>query len=211
MPTYNPQIFIIEDDDDLRHAIISSLRIERFVVQDYSTPLAFLKNYDHESGCIITDIQMPNMNGLELQSELKRRCIDIPLVFISAHGNIQMAVEAIKKGAFDFIEKPFKQSVLMECINRAISYDYENYENRLYKQQILKRYSTLTPREKEILSLLSENNGTLTNQIISDMFSISKRTVEVRRSTIMAKMLAQTRSELVSFSQLIGKENKQND
>ncbi len=99
----------------------------------------------------------------------------------------------------------------MECINRAISYDYENYENRLYKQQILKRYSTLTPREKEILSLLSENNGTLTNQIISDMLSISKRTVEEHRSTIMAKMLAQTRSELVSFSQLIGKENKQND
>ena len=211
MPTYNPKIFVIEDDDDLRHAIISSLRIERYPVQDYSTPLAFLKNYDYDSGCIVTDIQMPNMNGLELQTELKRRGIDIPLVFISAHGNIQMAVEAIKKGAFDFIEKPFEQNVLMACITKAISHDYENFENRLYKQQIMKRYSTLTPREKEILGLLAQNNGTLTNQSISEMLSISKRTVEVHRSTVMAKMLAQTRSELVSFCQLIEKESPQDN
>ena len=203
MSAYKPTIYLIEDDDDVRHALRTSLLIENHPIQDYSSPLAFLKNYNNQDGCIISDIQMPNMNGLELQSELIRLKIEIPLIFISAHGNIEMAVNTIKHGAFEFIEKPFDQKTLRNCVSLAISHDYENFENKLYKQKILQRYNTLTPREKEIIKLLSDSNGTLTNKLISDLLSISKRTVEVHRSTVMAKMIAQTRSELVTFVKLI--------
>lgn len=209
MPTYKPSIFIIEDDDDVRHSIITSLSIYNYPILDYSSPVTFLKNYSNQDGCIVSDIQMPNMNGLELQEHLNKQNIDIPLILITAFGNIKMAVQSIKKGAYEFIEKPFESAQIQNAVIDSINQDYENFETKQFKRIILERYETLTPRESEILTLLSENNGTLTNQSISDILHISKRTVEVHRSTVMAKMLAHTRAELVTFSRYINNKEMQ--
>ena len=209
MSAYKPTIFIIEDDDDVRHSIITSLSVYNYPIQDYSTPVTFLKNYSHQDGCIVCDIQMPHMNGLELQEQLINQNIDIPLILITAFGNIKMAVSAIKNGAYEFIEKPFDSIQIQKAVTESINQDHENFEAKLFKRKIVERYETLTPRETEILTLLSENNGTLTNQTIAEILHISKRTVEVHRSTVMAKMLAHTRAELVTFSQYVCKEEKQ--
>ena len=209
MSAYKPTIFIIEDDDDVRHSIITSLSIYNYPIQDYSTPITFLKNYSQQDGCIVSDIQMPQMNGLELQEQLNKQNLELPLILITAFGNIKMAVTAIKKGAYEFIEKPFDSTHIQKAVTEAINQDYENFEEKQYKRKILERYETLTPRETEILSLLSENNGTLTNQSISEILHISKRTVEVHRSTVMAKMLAHTRAELVTFCHCINNGEKE--
>lgn len=209
MPVYSPTIFIIEDDDDVRHSMITTLSSYNYPIKDYSSPIKFLDNIKQHDGCIIGDIQMPHMNGLEMQEELNKMNIDIPLIFVTAFGDIKMSVKAIKKGAYDFIEKPFDAESLKMTVQQAIAQDYENYENKLFKQQILERYDTLTRREKEVLKLLCDNNGTLTNQTISEILHISKRTVEVHRSTIMAKMLAHSRAELMSFCHHVKKNNCQ--
>ena len=209
MPGYSPTIFIIEDDDDVRHSMIMTLSSFHHPIKDYSTPIKFLENIKQHDGCIVSDIQMPQMNGLEMQDELNKLNIDIPLIFVTAFGDIAMSVKAIKKGAYDFIEKPFDSQSLKATVNQAIEQDYQNYESKIFKQQILERFETLTRREKEVAKLLCDNNGTLTNQIISDILHISKRTVEVHRSTIMAKMLAHTRAELMSFCHHIKKHRYQ--
>jgi len=196
---YNPTIFIIESDDDTRHSMITALSACNYPIKDYSNPIKFLKNVKQHDGCIISNTEMSQMHGIDMQDELNKLNIDIPLIFVTACGDIKMSVKAIKRGAYDFIERPLDSELLKKTVKQAIAHDYENHENKIFKQQILMRYETLTRREKEVLLLLCENNGTLTNQIISENLRISKRTVEVHRSAIMGKMLAHTRAELIAF------------
>jgi two-component system, LuxR family, response regulator FixJ len=200
MNHYNPTVYIVDDDEAVRDSLSMSLSIEGFTVQEHDCANSFLENYDNQPGCLVADIQMPNMNGLELQQELIKQKIDIPIIFITGHGSIPQSVKAMQSGAVNFMEKPFSKSNLIETIQQALEIDEECRESNKIKYETNKRFDTLTAREKEIMELLIKERGSLSNREIAELLGISKRTVEVHRSAVMAKMLARTRAELVELS-----------
>ena len=200
MTNQNSIVHIVDDDAAVRDSLSKSLSIEGFTVKEFSSAMEFLNSYNKQPGCIVADIQMPKISGLELQSTLKKRKEDIPLIFITGHGNISMSVDAIKAGAVDFIEKPFKKADLLNCIRTALEIDQQNRTLKQARDKITERYTLLTSREKEVMNLLVKNYANLSNSDIASELGISRRTVEVHRSSIMSKMLAQTRAELVEFA-----------
>lgn len=197
---YKPTVHIIDDDDAVRNSISMSLTNEGLITKEYPSAVEFLDLYDDEPGCIITDIEMPEMTGMELQQKLIASKINTPIIFITGQGNVPLSVEAMKLGAIDFIEKPFVKRELLNSINSALAKDYVTRETLLEQQEIRCRCETLTSREKQILTMLTIENAKLTNKDIAERLSISKRTVEVHRSSIMSKMQAKTRAELFELA-----------
>ena len=193
-------VHIVDDDDAVRDSLTKSLSMEGFTVKDYASALEFLNDYNNQPGCLIADIQMPKLSGLELQDTLIQRNESIPLIFITGHGNISMSVDAIKSGAIDFIEKPFSKNDLLKSIRSALEIDQVNRKDNEKRSKIQERYELLTAREKEVMKMLVRDLAKLNNKDIADELGISKRTVEVHRSSIMSKMLAKTRSQLVELS-----------
>ena len=205
-------ILIVDDKAAIHDLVAEILKDEGYDTRvAHNSDAALASIAERVPSLLILDIwlQGSELDGIGILEIVKKKYPELPVVMISGHGNVETAVEATKKGAYDFIEKPFDAESLKTMVHQAIAQDYENHENKLLKQQILERYDTLTRREKEVLKLLCEDNGTLTNQIISDILHISKRTVEVHRSTIMAKMLAHSRAELMSFCHHVKKNNYQ--
>ena len=192
-------VHVVDDDDAVRNSIYMSLIVEGFTVREYSSAIEFLEKYNNQPGCLVADIQMPEMNGLELQKDLKQTNIKIPIIFITGHGNIPTSVKAIKSGAIDFIEKPFAKSDLLTSIRNALQIDFSIRKTEKSILNIQNRYDLLTSREKEVLDMLAHDHAKLTNKKIAAQLAISKRTIEVHRSSIMSKMLAQTRAELVEL------------
>ena len=193
-------VHIVDDDAAVRDSLSKSLTVEGYSVKEYSSAMEFLHDYNDQPGCIVADIQMPEISGLELQNTLIKRNNDIPLIFITGHGNIPMSVSAIKAGAIDFIEKPFSKSDLISSIQNALDIDNDKRSSKIACRKIQERYSLLTSREKEVMTMLIQDHARLNNKEIALSLQISKRTVEVHRSSIMAKMLAKTRAELVELS-----------
>lgn len=193
-------IHIIDDDDAVRNSLSMLLTLEGYKTREFSSAIEFLDNYDDQPGCILSDIEMPEMNGIELQKTLKENNIDTPIIFITGHGNIPMSVSAIKSGAVDFLEKPLINKDLVSSINKALNIDSKKRELKNSLEKIQCRCAMLTPREKEILVMLTRDHAKLTNKDIAEQLGISKRTVEVHRSSVMSKMHAQTRAELVELS-----------
>ena len=192
-------VHVVDDDDAVRNSIYMSLIVEGFTVREYSSAIEFLEKYNNQPGCLVADIQMPEMNVLELQKDLKQTNIKIPIIFITGHGNIPTSVKAIKSGAIDFIEKPFAKSDLLTSIRNALQIDFSIRKTEKSILNIQNRYDLLTSREKEVLDMLAHDHAKLTNKKIAAQLGISKRTIEVHRSSIMSKMLAQTRAELVEL------------
>jgi len=192
-------VHVVDDDDAVRNSIYMSLIVEGFTVREYSSAIEFLEKYNNQPGCLVADIQMPEMNGLELQKDLKQTNIKIPIIFITGHGNIPTSVKAIKSGAIDFIEKPFAKSDLLTSIRNALQIDFSIRKTEKSILNIQNRYDLLTSREKEVLDMLAHDHAKLTNKKIAAQLGISKRTIEVHRSSIISKMLAQTRAELVEL------------
>lgn len=203
----NPTVHIIDDDDAVRNSISMSLAVEGFKTSEFSSATEFLSHYKDQPGCIVTDIQMPSMTGIELQKKLKEISIDTPIIFITGHGSIPMSVEAMKSGAIDFIEKPFTKNKLLNSINSALEVDNQTREQKSTLQELQDRCELLTSRENEILYMLIKDHAKLTNKDIADELGISKRTVEVHRSSIMTKMHAKTRAQLVELSRLCNLDN----
>lgn len=195
-------VHIIDDDEAVRNSISMLLSVEGFKTKEFSSAIEFLENYDDQPGCIVTDVEMPSMTGLELQKRLQDNNIHIPVIFITGQGNIAMSVKAMKYGAIDFLEKPFIKKDLMQSVRSALEIDNQARELKISQQQIQQRFELLTEREKHVLLMLTKDHAKLTNKDIAKELSISKRTVEVHRSSVMAKMLAQTRAELVELSKL---------
>lgn len=193
-----PTAFVIDDDESIRKSLKWLIESVDIPVQTYPSSEAFLEDdTPKEFGCIITDVRMPGMGGLKLQEELKKHSIELPVIFLTGHGDVNMAVGAMKNGAFDFIQKPFNDQELLDTIQSALNFagDLVQSEKRLHEIESL--LSSLTDREREILELIVQ--GKPTKAIAGDL-EISKKTVDFHRSNIMNKMNASTLAQLISMT-----------
>lgn len=186
---------IVDDDSDLRAAIRFLLESEGWEVADYYSAADFLLNDDPEiPGCLILDVRMPEMTGIELQGELKQHLRQIPIVFLSAHGDIEMAVKTLHEGAVDFLTKPVQEDKLVPVISRAVKLDLIKRGLSFDHEEIKERYKELTERETQIVSLLIKG---LLNREIGERLGISTRTVEVHHARAFKKLQVHTISELI--------------
>jgi len=186
---------IVDDDSDLRAAIRFLLESEGWEVADYYSAADFLLNDDPEiPGCLILDVRMPEMTGIELQGELKQHLRQIPIVFLSAHGDIEMAVKTLHEGAVDFLTKPVQEDKLVPVISRSVKLDLIKRGLSFDHEEIKERYKELTERETQIVSLLIKG---LLNREIGERLGISTRTVEVHRARAFKKLQVHTISELI--------------
>jgi FixJ family two-component response regulator len=147
-----------------------------------------------QPGCLVLDVRMPGMSGLELQEELNRRGAIVPVIFISGHGDIPMAVDAIQHGAFDFLQKPFRDQDLIDRVQRALAIDHANRETLAQRDTVRQRYESLTPREQEVIALVTQGKA---NKVMAGDLGVSQRTVEIHRARVMEKMGAQSLAQLV--------------
>lgn len=190
-----PQIFIVEDDDAVRDSLQLVLESLGHTVSSFANAAEFLAIFNTElAGCLVLDIRMPGMNGMELQRKLNDCNSMLPVIFVTGHGDVPMAVEAMQQGAFDFIQKPYREQQLLEKIDRALALDKENRESLYQRQQILAHLQELTPREMDVLMLMIEGKA---NKVIAADLEISQRTVEIHRARVIEKLRAKSLAHLV--------------
>jgi two-component system response regulator FixJ len=194
-PTHTTTISIIDDQASVRHALGEMLNVFGYDVATYESAHQFLQTLDPaRQGCVVTDVRMPGMDGIELVRELARRQVSLPVIVMSGHADVPMAVAAIKAGAEDFIEKPVDDRELVAAINRGLARAYASREQHETTQGVRARYERLTAREAEVLLLVVEG---YTSQAIGERLGISTRTVEGYRVQIMEKMQAESVAVLV--------------
>jgi len=191
------RVFIVDDEEPVRDSIGLLLRSVGLRSQGYPDARAFLDAYRPElPGCLVLDIRMPRMSGLELQQELNRRGWGIPVIFITGHGDVPMAVEAMRAGTVDFLQKPFKDDELIRRVQKALDQDERLREQLSGLEQIRARFEGLTPREREIAARLVAGEA---NKVIAIDLGLSERTVELHRAHIMQKMEARGLAQLVQM------------
>lgn len=196
-----PFVFLVDDDADIRGSLSRALSLRGYVVRAFASAQDFLDNYEKNlSGCLLLDYGMPHMDGLELQKHLREIDSHLPVIFITGHGGVPQSVAAMKMGAVDFLEKPFKQSVLIEQIDAAFETNKRHREAAQQISVILTRFKSLTDREQEISLLLATRPGQNSSKEIARQLGISSRTVDHHRARILEKMKVGTVAELVEAS-----------
>ncbi len=197
-----PHVFVIDDDDAVRGSLKMLFRSVNLPVTVYASAQEFLPNYLAEQpGCLVVDVRMPGMSGLELQQQLNLRGAMIPVIFITGHGDISMAVEAMQHGAFDFLPKPFRDQDLLDRVQRALEKDSANRRSIHQSESLRERFESLTPREREVLTLVTSGKP---NKIVAADLGVSQRTVEIHRARVMEKMQAESLAQLVRMTLEIG-------
>ncbi len=197
MSLSEPTVFVVDDDQAVRRFLSGLIASVDIPVEAYASARDFLDSYEPgRAGCLLLDIRMPGMSGLELQQELDRRAIDLPVIILTGHGNVQVAVNAMKAGAVDFIEKPFNNELLLDRIQTALSDSVKARETRLEQEAIEARMSRLTPRERQVLERVIAGD---TNKGVARRLGISDKTVELHRSRVMEKMKAGSLAALVKM------------
>ncbi len=190
-----PTVFIVDDDAAIRHAMKALLDSVNLRCEIFASADEFLDNVDkRRPGCLVLDIRMPGLSGLELQQELNRRGDRTPVIFITGHGDIPMAVEAMQNGALDFIQKPFRDQDLLDRVTDALKTDRQRRDEEQYEREIASRIDTLTNREREVFDLVVTGKP---NKVIAYELGVSQRTVEIHRSRVMEKMQARSLADLV--------------
>jgi two-component system, LuxR family, response regulator FixJ len=190
-----PTAIVVDDDEAVRSSLKLLLRSVKLPVTVYASAQDFLHNYSVEQpGCLIVDVRMPGMSGLELQEQLNLRGAMIPLIFITGHGDIAMAVEAMRYGAFDFLPKPFQDQELLDRIQRALEKDARNRREIAQTDRIRGLFESLTPREREVLDLVTSGKP---NKVMAADLGVSQRTIEIHRARVMEKMHADSLAQLV--------------
>ncbi len=194
MNHYQPVVFILDDNEDICISVKSMLETVGLQAITFYRPAELLKQIETtRPSCLVLDVRIPEMSGLEIQEYLTQNNIHVPIIFITGHGDVPMAVETIKRGAFNFIEKPFRSQVLLDSIQRAVKEDELNRDREEEKVQLDRKLDTLTGREKEILThLLTGKN----NKIIANDLNISPKTVDYHRANILRKMHVDSLIEL---------------
>lgn len=191
-------VFVVDDDGDLRDSLCHLVAAGGFLASPYPTADNFLQSFEEpDIGCVLLDLRMPGLNGLELQLELSRRGSKLPVIFLTGHGDIRAAVGAVKRGAFDFVEKPFDNHELLELIKAAVKKSRTNAELRERLARQMARLSQLTEREREVHERLI---AAKTSKTIGAELGISERTVEFHRANVMKKMQAGSLAELIELS-----------
>jgi two-component system response regulator FixJ len=194
-------VYVIDDDDSARHSLEFLLDVAGVRVRSFASADAFLKAAPPLAGaCVVTDVRMPGMNGLELAEELKRRGAAAPVIVITGHADVPLAIQAMKAGVADFIEKPFDDEVMLAAINTALAQHAGDEAAVAERQVVLDRIGSLSPREREVMDGLVAGKA---NKAIAFDLDISARTVEVYRANLMMKMQAKTLSELVRMVTIV--------
>lgn len=195
MKIATPSVFIVDDDDAVRDSLGLLLRSAGLQSQDYASAEAFLEDFNTDMvGCLVLDIRMPGMNGLELQAKLTQRKSTLPIIFITAHGDIPMAVEAVRMGALDFVQKPFDDTEIVGKVSAAME-DGQRVHQKAMEQSVVRDHlATLTARERHVMDQVVQGKA---NKVIASDLGISQRTVEIHRARVMDKMKVNSLAQLV--------------
>lgn len=197
----NIRVHLVDDDAAVRDALRLLLELRGLAVEAFASAEAALMRIDRTSrGCVLTDLRMPVMTGLELMFELRKRSIDMPVVVLTAHGDVSTTRAALRGGAFDFLEKPVDEDILGDVLSHAISEDARGHQRRLETDARLAKIGALTPRERQVLTLLGQG---MQNREIAVQLSISPRTVEVYKARMMEKLGCESLADVVRMSLLL--------
>jgi FixJ family two-component response regulator len=190
-------VFVVDDDPAIRKSLRWLIESVGLKVQTYELASEFLERYSPDRpGCLVLDVRIPGMSGLELQEKLRARGYDIPVIIVSGYGDVPMAVRAMKAGAVDFLEKPVSDQVLLDYIQKGIERDIKNKAARLQNKELLERKSTLTRREHEVMDYVVSG---FSSREIADKLNVSFKTVEAHRAKIMKKMQAKSVPKLIQM------------
>lgn len=187
-------ILIVDDDAAIRDSLRMMLEMAGYTVRDFASAQALLSDGDLRAGCMIVDVRMPGMGGLELQEELVRRKASIPVIVVTGHADVPLAVRAMRAGAVDFVEKPFDQERMLQSVADALAAGQRAQSRAAEAQEARDLLSLLTPREREILDQLVKGHA---NKVVAHQLGISPRTVEIHRASIMEKLHARNLSNVV--------------
>jgi len=205
MKELKPTVYIVDDDEAVRSSLRLLLKSVAVPVILFSSAQEFLEAYQPDApGCVLLDVRMPGMSGLELQEQLNYRGAVIPVVFITGHGDVPMAVEAMRHGAFDFLQKPFRDQDLIDRVQKAFAKDAANRQQFSELERVRERFASLTGREREVLALVTSGKA---NKVIAADLGVSPRTVEIHRARVMEKMEVRSLAQLVRMTMELGREN----
>ena len=197
-------VFLIDDDQAVRDAIRLLLETSGFTVQTFASALDFLNSpVVGQPGCLVLDVRMPGLSGLDLQKRLQAQGLRIPIIFITGHGDVPMAIRAMKAGAFDFLEKPFQGQALLERVREALALDARRREAQAIRDQAATHLALLSPREREVLERVVAGQY---NKVIAAELGISLSTVEIHRKRVMDKLQAESLSDLIRILALVNDE-----
>lgn len=196
MSISNATVFIIDDDADFRESVQWLLESTTYTIESYASAQEFLDDYDQRPGCMLLDVRMPEISGLALQQIMQERDIRLPVIVLTGHGDVPMAVTAMKNGALDFLEKPFDDDVLLKLVDRAMQEAQQRFSQQNEERELRELYDTLSRREREVMDLVVTGNS---NREIAETLGISPKTVEVHRSRVMGKMRAESLAQLVQM------------
>lgn len=190
-----PTVFIVDDEASIRDSLALLLRSVGLPSRGFADARTFLAEYEPDlPGCLLLDVRMPHLGGLELQEELNRRGVILPVIFMTAHGDVSMAVEAMRAGALDFLQKPFKDDELLRRVQAALAQDAGERERLRRQLDLRRRLESLTPREREVAQFIVAGKA---NKVIAAELGISERTVELHRAHAMQKLGARSVAQLV--------------
>ncbi len=204
MTEQTPCVYLVEDDDAVRDSLQMVLESVGLRAQAFASADLFLDAYTADlEGCLVLDIRMPGMNGMELQRRLTELNAILPIIFVTGHGDVPMAVEAMQQGALDFVQKPYREQELLDKINQALTLDKENRASLQHRQLILQYMKNLTPRECDVMELMVAGKA---NKVIAIDLEISQRTVEIHRARVMEKLHANSLAHLVRMYMVVESE-----
>jgi two-component system, LuxR family, response regulator FixJ len=190
-------VYVVDDDDGMRRALTLLLTTVGYKTAAFASPKEFLDKFRPDvPGCLVLDIRMPGMSGLELQQHLNRMGSMLPVIFITGHGDVPMAVQAMKEGAFEFVQKPFRDQDLLDRVNHALQLDKGNRSTLALRADVSQRFGSLTPREKQVMAMVVDGAA---NKVIAIDLGLSERTVEIHRAKVMEKMGARSVAHLVKL------------
>ena len=197
-----PTVFVVDDDPTMRHSMSRLLQEVNIHVQTFATARDFLNVHDPEQpGCLVIDVRMPGMSGIDVHKHLVAKGHTIPVIIVTGHADVPMAVDALKRGAFDFLEKPLRAQPLLDLVRRALAKDEDDRRTARDKQQLLERYAKLTEREIQVIDFIVAG---LTNKAIAQKLGVSSQAIDARRARAMEKLKVASVPELVQIAVKVG-------